>query len=88
MECVTLRIWHKGLFKKSNNELKYFGGEGRTFNIDPDELSWFWLEELAKTCGLDEYKTHLILSQFFMHILELNVNLMQNYGVLTQIYVL
>ena len=22
-----------------------------TFNVDPDELYWFWLEELAKKCG-------------------------------------
>ena len=27
------------------------GGEGRTFNVDPNELCWFYLEELAKNCG-------------------------------------
>ena len=40
-----------GLFKKSHNGLQYLGGEGRTFNGDPHELCWFYLEKLAKKCG-------------------------------------
>ena len=51
MEVVTLRFRHRGLSKKSQDGLWYLGGEDRRFNVDPDELSWFWLEELAKKCG-------------------------------------
>ena len=39
------------MFKKSHDGLLYLGGEERRFNVDPDELCWFWLEELAKKCG-------------------------------------
>ena len=51
MEDVTLRFRHRGLFKKSQDGLQYLGGEERRFNVDPDELCWFWLDELAKKCG-------------------------------------
>ena len=51
MEEVTLQFWHGGLFKNNLNKLQYLGGKGRTFHVDPDELCWFWLEELAKECG-------------------------------------
>ena len=51
MESVTLRFWHGGLFKKNLKELQYLGGQERAFNVDPNELYWFWLEELAYKCG-------------------------------------
>ena len=51
MEGVTLRFRHRGLFKKSHVGLHYLGGEERRFNVDYDELCWFWLEELTKKCG-------------------------------------
>ena len=31
--------------------MEYLGGKKRRFNVDPDELCWFWLKELAKKCG-------------------------------------
>ena len=31
--------------------LHYLGGKERRFNVDPDELCWFWLKELTKKCG-------------------------------------
>ena len=51
MESITLRFWLGGLFKKNLNELQYLGGQERTFNVDLDELCWFWCEELAKSVG-------------------------------------
>ena len=39
------------MFRKSQDELHYLGGEERRFNVDHDELCWLWLEELAKKCG-------------------------------------
>ena len=41
MEDVTLRFWYGGLFKNDSNELHYLGGQGRTFDVDHDELCWF-----------------------------------------------
>ena len=51
MESVTLRFWYGGLFKNNLNDLQYLGGQERMFNVDLDELCWFWLEEFAKKCG-------------------------------------
>ncbi|KAL2904518.1 Trafficking kinesin-binding protein 1 [Bienertia sinuspersici] len=50
-DSVTLRIWHGGLFKVTNKRLEYVGGHVRTFAVDPDELCWFYLKELALKCG-------------------------------------
>ncbi|KAL2900176.1 putative cell division protein WhiA [Bienertia sinuspersici] len=44
-------MWHGGMFKKMGSGLKYIGGQGRTFEVDSDELCWFYLVELAKKCG-------------------------------------
>ena len=51
MEVVNLRFSHRGLFKKIKDGFQYLGDEERRFNVDPDELCWFWLDELAKKCG-------------------------------------
>ncbi|CAH9106999.1 unnamed protein product [Cuscuta epithymum] len=51
MDRVSLIFWHGGLFMKKNDKLLYLNGECKSFDIDPDELCWFWLEELAKKCG-------------------------------------
>ncbi|XP_021743968.1 uncharacterized protein LOC110710010 [Chenopodium quinoa] len=48
---VTLKMWCGGSFKKDNGVLQYFGGECRTFELDSDQLCWFWLEEFAKSCA-------------------------------------
>uniref|UniRef100_A0A803KXD8 PB1-like domain-containing protein n=1 Tax=Chenopodium quinoa TaxID=63459 RepID=A0A803KXD8_CHEQI len=51
-ENVTLRFWHGGTFKTiRNGELVYMGGEGKSFDVDPDELCYFDLIEMAKKCG-------------------------------------
>ncbi|XP_021725070.1 uncharacterized protein LOC110692374 [Chenopodium quinoa] len=51
MDSVTLKYWHGGLFKKHRNELVYYGGLGKTFDVDPDELCWWDLVDLAKNIG-------------------------------------
>lgn len=51
MDWVCLRFWHGGLFKSTKNGTAYVGGEGKTYPVDPDELCWFFLEEMAKECG-------------------------------------
>ncbi|CAH9121765.1 unnamed protein product [Cuscuta epithymum] len=51
MDHVSLRFWHGGLFMKKKDKLLYLNGECKSFDVDPDELCWFWLEELAKKCG-------------------------------------
>ncbi|CAH9113065.1 unnamed protein product [Cuscuta epithymum] len=51
MDRVNLMFWHGGLFMKKNDKLLYLNGESKSFDVDPDELCWFWLEELAKKCG-------------------------------------
>ncbi|CAH9125871.1 unnamed protein product [Cuscuta epithymum] len=60
MDHVSLTFWHGGLFRKQDNELVYLNGNSRTFEVDPDELCWFWLEELAKKCG-----TYNIIDEIF-----------------------
>lgn len=51
MQSATLRFRHGGLFKTPKNGLVYLGGECKTFEVDPDELCWWWIEKLAKKCG-------------------------------------
>ncbi|CAH9118432.1 unnamed protein product [Cuscuta epithymum] len=48
---LSLRFWHGGLFRKTQDALVYVNGRSKFFEIDPDELCWFWLEELTKKCG-------------------------------------
>ncbi|KAL2943077.1 Antiviral helicase SKI2, partial [Bienertia sinuspersici] len=31
--------------------LRYVGGKGKTFEVDPDHLCWWFLKELAESCG-------------------------------------
>ncbi|KAL2925190.1 Antiviral helicase SKI2 [Bienertia sinuspersici] len=31
--------------------LRYMGGKGKTFEVDPDHLCWWFLKELAESCG-------------------------------------
>ncbi|CAH9091128.1 unnamed protein product, partial [Cuscuta epithymum] len=50
--AVTLNMWHGGTFRKNDTgQLQYVGGQRRCFDVDADELCWFWLEELAGKCG-------------------------------------
>uniref|UniRef100_A0A803LDX8 PB1-like domain-containing protein n=1 Tax=Chenopodium quinoa TaxID=63459 RepID=A0A803LDX8_CHEQI len=55
---VTLKFWHGGVFIKEEKGLTYVGGEGITCEIDPDELCWWYTEELAKKgenyCKIEE----------------------------------
>ncbi|CAH9146031.1 unnamed protein product [Cuscuta epithymum] len=60
MDSLTLRFWHGGSFRKINKKLVYLNGQSNSFEIDPDELCWFWLEELAKKCG-----TYNVIDQIF-----------------------
>ncbi|KAL2922877.1 Palmitoyltransferase ZDHHC2 [Bienertia sinuspersici] len=48
---VTLKMFHGGNFQSVGNKLVYCGRQCKTFRIDPDELSWWDLEERAKECG-------------------------------------
>lgn len=49
---VCIRMWHGGQFKKNKyGNLDFVGGDARTFQVDADELCWFYLEELANKCG-------------------------------------
>ncbi|KAL2928284.1 Cytokine receptor-like factor 1 [Bienertia sinuspersici] len=49
---VCLKVWHGGKFKTNkNNNLSYVGGEGKTFEVDPDQLCGFFITDLAKSCG-------------------------------------
>uniref|UniRef100_A0A803MZM6 PB1-like domain-containing protein n=1 Tax=Chenopodium quinoa TaxID=63459 RepID=A0A803MZM6_CHEQI len=49
---ISLKVWHGGGFKTvANGELVYERGRGRTKSVDPDELSYFDLLELAKECS-------------------------------------
>ncbi|KAL2902443.1 Cullin-1 [Bienertia sinuspersici] len=51
-EGVCLKVWHGGKFKTDkNNNLSYVGGEGKTFEVDPDQLCGFFITDLAKSCG-------------------------------------
>ncbi|KAL2935024.1 50S ribosomal protein L19 [Bienertia sinuspersici] len=51
-EGVCLKFWHGGKFKTDkNNNLSYVGGEGKTFEVDPDQLCGFFITDLAKSCG-------------------------------------
>ncbi|XP_021715987.1 uncharacterized protein LOC110683888 [Chenopodium quinoa] len=34
---------------------------GRTFSIDPDQLCWWWLEDYAKQCGVENVESLLYL---------------------------
>lgn len=46
---ISLRFWHGGkLTIVGNGQLIYMGEEGRTFTVDPNELCYFDLVELAK----------------------------------------
>ncbi|KAL2899215.1 Turripeptide VIII-01, partial [Bienertia sinuspersici] len=47
------KIFHGGTFKKGKNGVwVYTGGLCRTFEVDPDELCWFYLKELVEKCGV------------------------------------
>ncbi|CAH9089295.1 unnamed protein product [Cuscuta europaea] len=49
---ITIKMWHGGIFKNNNlKKLEYVDGEYKCFEIDADELCWFWLEELAGNYG-------------------------------------
>ncbi|KAL2928724.1 Replicase polyprotein 1a [Bienertia sinuspersici] len=51
-EGVTLKFWHGGVFKEDlGGVLRYVGGKGKTFEVDPDHLCWWFLKELAESCG-------------------------------------
>lgn len=51
MDGVTLKFSHGGVFKKFKNGHAYVGGWIRTFMVDPDELCFWDLRDLAKKCG-------------------------------------
>ncbi|KAL2942639.1 Protocadherin-1, partial [Bienertia sinuspersici] len=43
---------HGGVFKEDlGGVLRYVGGKGKTFEVDPDHLCWWFLKELAESCG-------------------------------------
>ncbi|KAL2945614.1 Glucose-repressible alcohol dehydrogenase transcriptional effector [Bienertia sinuspersici] len=44
-------MFHGGKFTKVGDKLIYQGRKFRTFRIDPDELSWWDLQDRAKECG-------------------------------------
>ncbi|KNA09920.1 hypothetical protein SOVF_149160 [Spinacia oleracea] len=48
---VTLKFWHGGLFKDKPIGRQYVGGQARTFQVDIDELCWWYLLELVEKCG-------------------------------------
>ncbi|KAL2930621.1 Antiviral helicase SKI2 [Bienertia sinuspersici] len=48
---VTLRFWHGGVLKRTNRGLQYVGGQAKNYAVDPDELCWFFLKQLAEKCG-------------------------------------
>ncbi|KAL2926865.1 putative NADPH dehydrogenase C5H10.04 [Bienertia sinuspersici] len=48
---VSLKFWHGGTLKKNSVGLQYMGGTGKTFQVDADELCWWFLEQLVKKCG-------------------------------------
>ncbi|KAL2902051.1 Antiviral helicase SKI2 [Bienertia sinuspersici] len=51
-EGVTLKFWHGCVFKEDlGGVLRYVGGKGKTFEVDPDHLCWWFLKELAESCG-------------------------------------
>lgn len=51
-ENVTLRYWHGGKFQVvKNGELVYLGGQGRTFQVNPDEMCFWGVHELACKSG-------------------------------------
>ncbi|KAL2925814.1 UDP-N-acetylglucosamine--N-acetylmuramyl-(pentapeptide) pyrophosphoryl-undecaprenol N-acetylglucosamine transferase [Bienertia sinuspersici] len=52
MNTVSLKFFHGGTFKKGKNGVwVYTGGLCRTFEVDPDELCWFYLKELVEKYG-------------------------------------
>ncbi|XP_048502702.1 uncharacterized protein LOC125498520 [Beta vulgaris subsp. vulgaris] len=47
-ENVTLRYWHGGKFQVGKNgELLYLGGQGRTFQVKPNEMCFWGVQESA-----------------------------------------
>ncbi|KAL2945507.1 Mucin-5B [Bienertia sinuspersici] len=51
-DIVCLKVWHGGFFGFDNRKkLRYFSGEGKTFNVDADELCGFFINELVLKCG-------------------------------------
>ncbi|KAL2924184.1 Collagen alpha-1(XXVII) chain [Bienertia sinuspersici] len=40
-----------GTFKRNSTGLQYIGGMGKTFQLDADELCWWFLQQLVKKCG-------------------------------------
>ncbi|KAL2925959.1 Plastocyanin [Bienertia sinuspersici] len=51
-DIVCLKVWHGGFFGFDNRKkLRYFSGEGKTFNVDADELCGFYINELVLKCG-------------------------------------
>ncbi|XP_021725172.1 uncharacterized protein LOC110692473 [Chenopodium quinoa] len=52
MGLACLKIYHGGKFKfDSNGYWVYLGGKFRTFDVDVDELCWFYMKELVAKCG-------------------------------------
>ena len=50
---ICLKFRHGGKCKESiNGEIEYVGGFGRTFSIDPNDLCWDFIWELAQKCYL------------------------------------
>ncbi|KAL2924823.1 Antiviral helicase SKI2 [Bienertia sinuspersici] len=49
---VTLRFWHGGVLKRTNRGLQYVGGQAKNYAVDPDELCWFFLKQLAENVVL------------------------------------
>ncbi|KAL2901902.1 GTPase-activating protein SAC7, partial [Bienertia sinuspersici] len=46
------KFLHGGVFKEDlGGVLRYVGGKGKTFEVDPDHLCWWFLKELAESCG-------------------------------------
>ena len=50
---ICLKFWYGGKFKESiNGKIEYVGGFGRTFSVDPNDLCWDFIWELAEKCCL------------------------------------
>ncbi|XP_056691513.1 uncharacterized protein [Spinacia oleracea] len=50
-KLITLKIWHSGSFKKKGSVLEFVGGGYKTFEVDTDEMCWWYLVELVEKCG-------------------------------------
>ncbi|KAL2940259.1 Leishmanolysin-like peptidase [Bienertia sinuspersici] len=62
-DTVTLRFWHGERLNVANTgEMICVGGQGRKFKVDPDELCYWKILEMAKKCG--NYST--IIDVFYL----------------------